>query len=398
MLNFLRSRKSPGSPAQAMIEFAIVAPILFLMLLGILEVGRMTFLYAAVTNSSREAVRFGSTVGYDEDGELKYKHCSKIRDLARQASYFLNIADSDIVIQYDHGPGTAVFHTCPAGTDVEPGYFVSSGDRILVTVSGQYNPYTSLVPWGSRPFVASSARTILGFVALESGGGGGGGGGGRGGGGGGGGGPTDTPTPTEDPFNPWTATPTVTEGPSPTPTDTPTPTNTAVFWTFTPSLTPVATGTNTNTPTVTATSTVTYTPTTTSTPTSTVTPVPGCNQFTTSGLIINGSSMSLTITNPHVPVTISTVQVKWNSTNGGSGNKPLTLEGATFGGNTIWSTPNSSGNFTFTPTTITTIPGYSASSTISFTFDRNYQNVNGSEAVIITLSTAGCEGVTIHKP
>ena len=380
-----------------MIEFAIVAPILFLMLLGIIEVGRMTFLYASVTNASREAVRFGSTVGYDEDGELKYQHCSKIRDLARQASYFLTIADSDIVIQYDHGPGTAVFHTCPPGTDVAPGYFVNSGDRILVTVSGQYNPYTSLVPWGSRPFVSSSARTILGFVALANASGGGGGGGG-------GGGPTDTPTATEDPFNPWTATPTMTEGPSPTPTDTPTPTNTAVFWTFTPSFTPVATGTNTYTPTVTATSTVTRTPTTTFTPTSTltptatITPVPGCNQFTTGGLIIQGSTMSLTITNPHVPVTISSVQVKWNSTNGGSGNKTLTLQGATFGGNTIWSTPNSSGNYTFTPTTTTTIPGYNASSTISFSFDRNYQNVNGSEAIIISLSTAGCEGITIHKP
>ena len=76
MNNLIHNRKKPGSRAQAMVEFAIVAPILFLMLLGIIEVGRMIFLYSAVTNASREAVRFGSAVGYDDDGELKYKHCS----------------------------------------------------------------------------------------------------------------------------------------------------------------------------------------------------------------------------------------------------------------------------------------------------------------------------------
>ncbi len=42
--NLIHNRKKPGSRAQAMVEFAIVAPILFLMLLGIIEVGRMIFL------------------------------------------------------------------------------------------------------------------------------------------------------------------------------------------------------------------------------------------------------------------------------------------------------------------------------------------------------------------
>jgi hypothetical protein len=57
MLNkFIHNRKTPDSRAQAMVEFAIVAPILFLMLLGILEVGRMIFLYAAVTNMIMDPV------------------------------------------------------------------------------------------------------------------------------------------------------------------------------------------------------------------------------------------------------------------------------------------------------------------------------------------------------
>ena len=158
-----------------MVEFAIVAPILFALLFGIFEFGRMVFVYSAVTNASREAVRYASAVGYDDYGEIKYKHCAGIRERARRSAYFMNLQDADITIEYDKGPGTAVFHIC-TGT-VDPGYFISSGDRVLVTVTAEYRPYTKLVPFGSRTFISSSARTILGYVALTTTPGSGGGGG-----------------------------------------------------------------------------------------------------------------------------------------------------------------------------------------------------------------------------
>src|ERR1043165_3232610 len=71
-MNFLyRNKKKPGSRpegAQAIVEFALVLPILMVMLVGIFEVGRLLFIYTAVTNASREAARFGSALGYDDDG------------------------------------------------------------------------------------------------------------------------------------------------------------------------------------------------------------------------------------------------------------------------------------------------------------------------------------------
>src|SRR5512139_2664111 len=102
--NLIHNRRKPHSRAQAMVEFAIVAPILFLLLLGIFEVGRMMFLYAAVVNASREAVRFGSAVGYDDTGVIKYKNCAGIREVARRSSYFLNLPDSSIEIGYVKPP------------------------------------------------------------------------------------------------------------------------------------------------------------------------------------------------------------------------------------------------------------------------------------------------------
>ncbi|HSJ85680.1 MAG TPA: TadE family protein, partial [Anaerolineales bacterium] len=121
-----KTQNSLSENAQAIVEFAIVAPILFLMLFGIFEVGRMVYVYSAVTNSSREAVRYGSAVGYDDNQNIKYKNCVGIQDRAVRSAYFLNLQPADIVIQYDHGPGTAVFHTCTPGADgVDPGYFLT---------------------------------------------------------------------------------------------------------------------------------------------------------------------------------------------------------------------------------------------------------------------------------
>jgi Flp pilus assembly protein TadG len=395
--NLIHNRKKPDSRAQAMVEFAIVAPILFLMLLGIIEVGRMVFLYSAVTNASREAVRFGSAIGLDDTGELKYKHCSKIREVARQASFFVTIPDSSIIIQYDHGPGSAVFHTCPPGVDVEPGYFVTSGDRVQVTVTGQYAPYTSIVPWGSRPFVSSSSRTILGFVAVGN----------LTGGGGGGGGSTSTPTATEDPANPWTATPTATVGPTATSTDTPTVTPTATATvsggytplpTYTPTYTPTATatGTQTSTPTITATPTSTLTATPTFTPTSTATIVPGCGSINASGInMSNGSSViGMTITNPHTSFTVTSIQFNWDI---GNGNNKKTLISAQFG-DEFWVVSNNTGTFSLNPTTTVTLPGNNIQTSVQFTLNQAYNNpISGKTTITINLSSPECGNITITK-
>jgi Flp pilus assembly protein TadG len=395
--NLLQDRKLSGNRAQAMVEFAIVAPILFLMLLGIFEVGRMVFLYTSVTNASREAVRYGSAIGYGNvprDQYLKYKDCLQILNVARKASYFTNLTYSEVLIQYDHGPGTAVFHTCtPDVNGVDPGYFVKSGDRILVTVTGQYSPFTTLIPWGQRDFVSASARTILGYVAIAPGSGGSVPAG-----------PTATATSTMDPFNPWTDTPSPTA--TLTPTETLTPTATPDGYTPMPTLTntstPAATSTVTSTPTITPTRTitntptVTFTPTFTATPTSTSTPVPGCDQIIAGPINIVTNTMTMTITNPHLPLTVSTVRVKWNAVSGAAGTKALKLETESLGG-LFWNGSNGSGDLTVTPATTVTIPGNGATSTILFTFDGQYKNPSG-EAIIITLSNPECAGITIHRP
>ena len=386
MNRFSRKQNLFGFRAQAMVEFAIAAPILFALLIGIFEVGRMIFIYSAVTNASREAVRFGSALGYDDDGFHKYRHCEGIRNMARRSAYFLNLQDSDIIVEYDHGPGTSSFVVCDAATGEDANVVVNSGadeDRVLVTVTGQYSPFTRLVPFGSRPFVSKSARTILGYVSLGSS-------------------SSGPPIATN------------TSGPAPVPSDTPTatvladtPTSTSTsagpVYTLTPLPTSTATYTSTPTFTPTNTRTVTPTPTNTFTPTATSTPVPGCDNITTGSIAIPGAagtkSMSMTITNPHDPITVLDVQVTWNSSTGapGGSGSTLTLQSVSLG-TTFWIGNSTAGSgFTITPSTTVTIPGNNTTSTIIFTFDKNYHNSSGN-SIIINLSTPGCESFPIHKP
>ena len=152
-----------GYHGQAIVEFAIALPILMALLVGILEVGRMIFIYSAVTNASREAVRYASAVGLDDSGSYnKYNYCSGIQEMARRSAYFTPLT---VNISYDKGPGTASYNTCD-GT-VDSGVVVSSGDRVLVTVTANYSPMVNLIPLNSRTFTSSSSRTILGILELD---------------------------------------------------------------------------------------------------------------------------------------------------------------------------------------------------------------------------------------
>ena len=367
------------SRAQAMVEFALVLMILMVVLVGILEVGRLLFIYAAVNNASREAARYASAIGLDDGGNAKYQYCDGIRNMANRSAFFTPLT---ITISYDHGPGTGAYDTCDGSVDT--GVVVNTGstmDRMQVQVSAQHEPMVNLVPIDSRTITSSSARTILGYVDLDlltssS---------------------PNTPVPTI-PITPGSTlpvdTPTAT-APSPTPTAT----SRGGMITLTPLHTSTATLVPTFTPTatVTSTSTQTATPTLTFTPTITSTAIPGCNSITTGPLTIVNNGMGFSITNPHDPITVLNVHVSWNATNGGTDGKPLALKSAWLGG-VFWAGTETTGTFTITPSTTVTIPGNNATSAIMFSFDENYQNRNNSESIVIRLSTPGCEEVTIHKP
>lgn len=154
MIGFEMKRRKHSS-AQAMVEFALVLPILILLLYGLIEVGHLIFVYSTVVSASREAVRYGSATGINiSGGVVNYQDCTGIVAAAQNVDFLDAIQDEHISISYDHGPGTSSFSNCPP-TEVE------TGDRIEVQISAQYVPFTPLIPITPKTLISSSARTIL---------------------------------------------------------------------------------------------------------------------------------------------------------------------------------------------------------------------------------------------
>lgn len=375
------TQKLPGTRAQAMVEFALVLMILMMVLVGILEVGRLMFIYAAVNNASREAARYASAIGLDTNPDTgitsaKYKFCEMITKMAERSAFFTPLT---VNVTYDHGPGTSEFDTCTGSVDnaVSINY---GTDRVKVEVIANYNPMINLLPISPRTFTSVSARTIFGYLDLES--------------------------PPSGPSSGITNTPTVTSTglvlPLDTPTETGTPTATqpgeVITMTPLPTNTPTLVPTSTPTATVTPTTTETATPTLTFTPTITPTAMPGCDRISTSPIIIYSNAMGFSITNPHDTITVQSVQVTWNATTGGPQGISLALKNIRLGDDLIWVSTDTTGNLTFTPSTTVTIPGNNVTSGIVFTFDGIYENTNNAESIVINLSTPGCEKYPIRRP
>ncbi len=97
-----RRRKALGQKnAQSMVEFALILPILLLLIFGIIEYGRLFFAWISVENAARMGARYASTARYDEtlcqdgpdsgteacagDGEEAEKNAARIASIEQEA-------------------------------------------------------------------------------------------------------------------------------------------------------------------------------------------------------------------------------------------------------------------------------------------------------------------------
>lgn len=147
---------------QALVEFALVFLLLFAVIVGAIEFGHLITVYAATITASKEAARYGDAVGpgVNDTDVPRYQDCEGIVDAALRIGRLANMTAEDVSITYDHGPGTSVFATCPASS-------VALGDRIIVSVTGHYQPLLPLFPAVNLTFHASAARTILRDIPLD---------------------------------------------------------------------------------------------------------------------------------------------------------------------------------------------------------------------------------------
>lgn len=371
----LRKRKGQG-----LLEFALVLPIFLLLVFGIIESARLIMTYSSVYTASREAARFGASIG-NSNGVPRYQDCSGIRGVAVQQGFLSGVQDADIQIKYDTGPNDprtwAALPNCPGDANL--------GDRVIVRISVLYTPLLPLVNFPGITINSQEGRTIIRDVEVM-------------------GTPplsptyqnTRTLTPTNNYTSTVTRTPTITLTPTDTATPTLTPTVTdtpTITWTPTITDTPTITWTPTDTepPTMTWTPTDTGTPTEiptdTPTPTDTATPTttPACGNFTASNFKTNSTLYTFDVTNGDNRITaIREIRITWfkNSVS------PSGLNLINWNGTTIWTgtnRPSPVDTTSFNPFADLTIPK-AATRTMQFVFNgTSHRN----HLVIITF-TNGC--------
>ena len=142
-----------------MVEFAMVFPLLLLVILGIVEFSRMLFVYTSVVSASREASRYGAAIQDVGGGIPQYEDCQGIKEAALRVGGIAGIDENDIQIQYADNNGVYA-SVCP------PGEEVSLADRIVVTISTTIQPLVPILDVPPIPVEMSSNRTILKEIAV----------------------------------------------------------------------------------------------------------------------------------------------------------------------------------------------------------------------------------------
>jgi Flp pilus assembly protein TadG len=158
-----RSKKSEF--AQTMVEFALVFPIILLITYGIIEFGRIVFIYTAVTSAAREGARYGAAAGTGVNGIEQYADCAGIRTAVRNGAFLVNIPDANITIDYIKASSPT--YTCPqVASNVS---LINLGYQVRVRVDGYYSPIIPFLGLSQNPVLIrrQNARTILMGVQID---------------------------------------------------------------------------------------------------------------------------------------------------------------------------------------------------------------------------------------
>lgn len=106
---FLKSQEGASA-----VEFAIIAPLFFVLLFGIIEFSALLYNKAVITNASREAARYSATFYTNpENGEADRPTCDEVK------SYVAQYVNAKMLSFTDPTPFSADNVSCP-NTDGNP--------------------------------------------------------------------------------------------------------------------------------------------------------------------------------------------------------------------------------------------------------------------------------------
>ena len=154
--------------AQGMAEFALTLPLLLALFFGIIEFGRLLFVFGATTTAAREAARYGSAAGDASPSLPYYRDCTGIEDAALRIGGIAGLQRANIEIYIDDDDdGLASLSSIGTLPTCKTNPTVDLGDRVVVRVTVNFQSMVPLVNIGAFDIASVSIRTILQKVELN---------------------------------------------------------------------------------------------------------------------------------------------------------------------------------------------------------------------------------------
>lgn len=126
------------SRGQGLVEFALVAPVFFLLIAGVIEGGRLVYAYNAVNHAAQEAGRLAVL--------RDTSNVAAVQSKAVDAADPLSVSSSDVTVEVNDGSTSFADRAI--------------GDRLTVSVTYDFVPFIGVV------FGSSSGMTLTGHTEL----------------------------------------------------------------------------------------------------------------------------------------------------------------------------------------------------------------------------------------
>lgn len=143
--------------AQSLVEFALLVPLLMLILLGAIDLGRAFSAYVAITNAAREGARYGSAHFRDGSGNLNAAAMAN-RAIQEASLNGIVITSSDVqVVCAPFGGSSYSAAYCASAT---------MGDQLRVTVTHSFQFFTLYL--FNIPNVMLNNSAVMAIIRLNA--------------------------------------------------------------------------------------------------------------------------------------------------------------------------------------------------------------------------------------
>jgi hypothetical protein len=165
--SFKRARRR----GQSLVEFALVLPIFLLLIMGVVDAGRLVYMNSTLSNAAREGARTGSVEArwMPPNNTGACGGASGLKCPATQAALLADIKATADYMNTPFGPVAAAYMRCTAAGSVAPAVGTnttcspnSTGSQLTVRVTQTWSALTPLIGQiiGTRTLEGSSTFVI----------------------------------------------------------------------------------------------------------------------------------------------------------------------------------------------------------------------------------------------